>query len=123
MLDTLTRNFDNHIALRLVQKWDFNDDNLCQETGITAKGISTLWKSVDKTVEFFETKKGEKTTHETYNKSNRDQKVEFERRGGPANYQRHDYPREFSYDQDNYNFEYEREERRYRLPPPPDYNY
>ena len=123
VLETLTHSFDNHIALRLVQKWDFNNDNLCQELGITADGIKTLWKSVDKTVEFFETKRKGKTSGDGLVRN-----TEPERRSEGFKYNNNNRNSE-DYHHNDYDFNsygsysYEHEDRRYRLPPPPGYGY
>ena len=57
-LENCTKNFDNHVALRLVHKWDFNDTSiyLKEEQRFTTQGLCDYWTSVDKTIEYFETK-------------------------------------------------------------------
>ena len=49
---------EKNISLRLVQKWDFNDTNifLKDEQRFTTNGICDFWTSVDKSIEYYETK-------------------------------------------------------------------
>ena len=63
-LENVVKTLDNHVALRLVHKWDFNDSNifLKEEQRFSITGICDFWSSVDKTIEYFETKWTEHAT-------------------------------------------------------------
>ena len=74
-IEMMTKFYEQMFALRLVQKWDFNDSNLYlrEEGRHTYDGKAEMWKAVDKTVEFFVTKyqkklqQPEETTVQTEN--------------------------------------------------------
>ena len=63
-LESSTKSYENNLALRLVQVWDPNDSNayLGPEQRFSAGGILDFWEGVDKTVEYFETKRVDRTS-------------------------------------------------------------
>ena len=79
-IETQCKLNENMIALRLVQRWDYEDSNLFlqEEQRFTSEGKAEFWRAVDKTVEFFDKKytdKREVTPSENNNRhgSGRDQ--------------------------------------------------
>ena len=57
-LEAQAKLVENNVALRIVQKWDYEDGNLFlfDEQRLTYDGKTELWKGVDKTIEFYDTK-------------------------------------------------------------------
>ena len=66
-METMAKFYENTTALRLVQRWDYNDNNLYlqAEQRFTYDGKAEFWAAVDKTVEFFDTKFEHKKPAET----------------------------------------------------------
>ena len=106
-METMAKFYENTTALRLVQRWDFNDTNLYlkEERRFTYDGKAEFWKAVDKTVEYFDTKyekkKQEPKDSTVLTLPRPPQPENFNNRGNQpqnrrefhSNYSRHDRPR------------------------------